>query len=513
MIFWDRRILSIFILGILSGLPWVMIGSALTLWLKEAGISRTEIGYAGLITAVYAVNCFWSPLLDQIRPKLPFKMGPRRVWILLCQVVIALACLLMSSLSPSVSTSAIVFTGLLIAITSATQDIAIDAYRVDQFDASQARLISAAAAAATAGWWTGYAGLGFIPLWLSDLGWSWPALYLLLAAISLAFSTILFFSPDPPSISRVAHNRIMAENITLMYQTTLRARYTMIAWLASPLLLALWSTTGAIGLPEHVRQGPLFVPLTVAVGIVLLIMGLHQLSVLKKSSNPYQCHQNDHFIKAPAWLITTVLAPFDDFFLRNGLRLAITLLLFIVIFKLGESMLGRMSIVFYKEIGFSNTQIAAYSKILTWVVTIVAAIPCAILNAHFGIVKGLFISGLFMAASNLMFVVIAIVGPDTNWYIATVIVDGLTAAWSSVAFVSFISMLCSHAFSATQYALLASLGALGRSTLAAFSGQMVDALDGNWTLFFIATAVMVIPGLVLLLTINRQIKAAADHGT
>ncbi len=505
-IFFDRRVICVFFLGILSGLPWVMIGSALTLWLKEGGISRTDIGYAGLITFVFAVNCFWSPVLDAFAPKTPFRMGARRSWILYCQAAIASACLIISTLTVAESAQWIVLTALIIAIASATQDIAIDAYRVDQFERHESAHISAAASAATAGWWTGYALLGFIPLSLSDLGWSWPELYLVLGAISLLCASILFLSPDPVH----GHTRDIARTIEinqqLMLHTPFAARLRLLGLLNIPWVLAIWAVFGAPGLADSVTDSPLFVPVVVALELLLIIFILHQLQVLKSQSMSSRASESQSLTHFLAWLLTTVLAPFEDFFNRNGLRLALTLLLFIVVFKLGESFLGRMSILFYKEIGFTNTQIASYSKLLTWFVTFAAAVPCGLLNAKFGLTRGLLISGIFMAASNLLFVVMAIVGPDTHWYLITVVVDGITAAWASIAFVSFISMLCSHTFSATQYALLASLGALGRTTLAAFSGQLVDGLNGNWVIFFIITALMVIPGLLLLGYISGHVN-------
>lgn len=506
----DRRIISIFTLGIVSGLPWVMIGSALTLWLKEVGISRTEIGYASLITFVYSINCFWSPLLDAFKPKLPLHMGSRRSWVLLCQCVIGIACLVMSNLSPSQTVNAVVFTAFVIALTSATQDIAIDAYRVDLFERHQNDLISVGASAATAGWWTGYALVGFLPLWLSDLGWSWPLLYLLMGGLSLSFSLILFISPDPPRAqANDLHTRLEASRSFLLH-TPYHYKLRIVASFCAPFALGFWALSGAPGLAASAAQSPLFVPIIVFAEVIMLVTLIQQLNLVQQHQMPL-ANTDGRLVNFPAWLLTVILAPFTEFFQRNGMRLALTLLLFVVIFKLGESFLGRMSILFYKEIGFSNTQIASYSKIMTWLVTILAAIPCGILNAKIGITRGLFISGIFMAASNVLFIVLAYVGPVTEWYMVTAIVDGITQAWSSIAFVSFISMLCSHTFSATQYALLASLGSLGRSTLAAFSGQMVDALDGNWVIFFIITSAMVIPGLVMLLFLSKRLQSLANN--
>lgn len=503
-IFFDRRILSVFVLGILSGLPWLMIGSALSLWLKEVGVSRTEIGYAGLIFTVFAINFLWSPLLDQIRPRLGARLGQRRGWIILCQIVIVGACLLMSTLSADAHVKGIALTGLIIAIAAATQDIAIDAYRVDLFEPDDAPRISAAAAAATSGWWTGYAGLGFFPLMLSDIGWSWPSLYVVMGLMSLFFCAFVLFSPDAPSNRRATIPALYRDNLALISLTSIGARIVIMALLITPFLLVIWCLNGSPGMPESISSHPLYVPAIAAVEASLFLTLMWRLRALR-TSRP-QPKATPHLATVPAWLLTTIVAPFEDFFRRNGVRFALSLLLFIFIFKLGESFLGRMSIVFYKEVGFDNTEIAAYSKLLTWLVTIVAAVPCGILNAHFGLIKGLYISGACMAASNLMFCLIAFAGPDIPLYIATVIVDGLTAAWASIAFVSFISMLCNHTFSATQYALMASLSTLGRTTVASFSGQAVDALDGNWSVFFVITALMVIPSLLLLWRLSPRLR-------
>ena len=195
------------------------------------------------------------------------------------------------------------------------------------------------------------------------------------------------------------------------------------------------------------------------------------------------------------WIQTTLVTPFAEFFNRNGVKLAASFLLFIFLFKIGEAFLGRMSIVFYKEIGFSNSDIATYSKLLNWWVTIVFSLLGGLVNIRYGIYRGLMIAGVAMAASNLLFALIAQTGPSTSLLAITVIVDGFTGAWSTVAMVAFISLLCNRAFSATQYALMASLRVAGRTLVASSRGLVVDSLDGNWSLVFILTTVMVIPSL------------------
>jgi PAT family beta-lactamase induction signal transducer AmpG len=174
-----------------------------------------------------------------------------------------------------------------------------------------------------------------------------------------------------------------------------------------------------------------------------------------------------------------------------------------------------MSIAFYKDIGFSNEQIGYYSKLIGWGATTVFTIIGSMFNVRFGIVRGLMIGGIAMSASNLMFAWIAKVGPSEGLYLATIIVDNFTTAFSTVAFVSFLTLLTGQAFSATQYALLASLGNLGRTTLASFSGELVEYLN-DWPTFFVLTAVMVIPSLIMLYSLRHYFaelleKAREQH--
>lgn len=401
-----------------------MIGSVLSAWLKDDGLSRSAIGLFGVIFSAYSFNFLWSPLIDKLRP--PF-LGQRRGWILSMQAIVVALCIAMSQFTTQDNLFFIALVGLIIAIASATQDIAIDGYRIDTIDANDKDGMSAASSVATAGWWTGYGGLGALPFFLADMtAWSWPAIYLLLAAIMSVLMLATCLSSEP-QIDREA-----------------------------------------------------------------LLQKIHGAS---SSGNSLK-----------SWLYSTVVTPFAEFFNRNGVKLAVSFLLFIFLFKIGEAFLGRMSIVFYKEVGFSNTDIATYSKLLNWWVTIVFSLLGGIVNIRFGIYRGLMVAGIAMAASNLLFAVIAQTGPSTSLLAITVIVDGFTGAWSTVAMVAFISLLCNRAFSATQYALMASLSVAGRTLVASSSGFFVDAMDGNWSLFFILTALMVIPSLGFLYSIRENIK-------
>lgn len=410
-----------------------MISSVMSAWLKDEGLSRTAIGLFGAIFAVYSVNFLWSVLLDRVRPPL---LGQRRGWIFGMQAGIVISCIYMATLDANSQLFNIALAGLIIAVFSATQDIAIDAYRIDVIREDEKDKLSAAASLATAGWWTGYGGLGAIPFFIADLpAWDWPQVYLLLALIMSVLLVTTLFAKEP-----AVNRELIQQQASAHYQQVLgkRGGYSF----AKPLV---------------------------------------------------------------AWILVTVIEPFREFFQRNGVKLALSVLLFVFMFKIGEAFLGRMSIVFYKEIGFSNSDIGTLSKLLNWWVTIIFSIIGGLVNIRYGIYRGLMIAGIAMASSNLMFAWIAQVGPNKILFAATVIVDGFTAAWSTVAMVAFISLLCNRAFSASQYALMASLSVAGRTLLASGSGFIVDFLDGNWSLFFTLTALMVIPSLLFLRALKGQI--------
>ena len=164
-----------------------------------------------------------------------------------------------------------------------------------------------------------------------------------------------------------------------------------------------------------------------------------------------------------------------------------------------------MSILFYKEIGFSKSDIALYSKGLGWITTVSFTLVGGWFAIKAGVIRALFVSGIIMALTNLMFTFLAWSGKSELLFAAAVLLDDLAAAFATVAFVTFISMLVDRNYTATQYALLASIGTAGRTLMASSSGALVDWLNGDWGIFFIITALMVIPSLVLLWFIRKKI--------
>jgi MFS transporter, PAT family, beta-lactamase induction signal transducer AmpG len=440
-VYLDKRMLKILLLGAISGFPWVLIGSSLSLWLKEDGLSRSTIGWAGLIFGVYAFNYLWAPLVDRLQiPFLTKKIGHRRGWIVLMQSLILVSLILWSSINPSENLALVITVGLLIAVASATQDITVDALRIEQIGENEGKSMAAGAAMAVVGWWSGYKLGGVLSLfsaeYLQNLGFQnyWQLTFLILGVIVILMNIGLMFVDEADYIERQKNQK----------------------------------------------------------------------ETDKLISNKFA--KENLFTQFITWIGGTIGGPIISFFKKNGFSIAVGILGFVFLFKIGEAFLGRMSIIFYKEIGFSKTDIAIYSKTLGWITTVIFTLLGGLFVIRSGVLKAMFLAGIIMASTNLLFSVLAWSDKSELLFAIAVIFDDIAAAFATVAFVAFISLLVDRAYTATQYALLASIGTAGRTTLASSSGALVDWLNGDWGTFFILTALMVIPSLILLWTMRNKLK-------
>ena len=440
-IYFDRRMIKILLLGAISGFPWVIIGSSLSLWLKEDGLNRSTIGWAGLIFAVYAFNYLWAPIVDRVKiPWLTNKVGHRRGWIVLMQAIILISLINWSFINPTTNLALVISIGLIIAIASATQDITVDALRIEQIGEKEGKTMQAGAAMAVVGWWTGYKLGGVIALTSADFfqnfGFQnyWQITFLVLGVIIIVCNIGLMFVKEVQQVDKSIEQKKTDKMIE-----------------------------------EKLRYSNLVT-------------------------------------KTIAWLTGTIIGPVISFFKKNGFKISLAILAFIFLFKIGEAFLGRMSVIFYKEIGFSKSDIALYSKGLGWLTTVIFTLLGGLFAIRSGVIKAMFVSGILMASTNLLFSILAWSGKSELMFAVAVIFDDMAAAFATVAFVAFISMLVDRSYTATQYALLASIGTAGRTTLAASSGALVDWLNGDWGIFFIITAIMVIPSLIFLYLIRKKLK-------
>ncbi len=440
-VYFDKRMLRILLLGAISGFPWVLIGSSLSLWLKEDGLSRSAIGWAGLIFAVYAFNYMWAPLIDRLQiPYLTKKIGHRRGWIVLMQLSILICLTMWSIINPSDNLALVITIGLIIAISSATQDITVDALRIEQIGENESQSMAAGAAMAVVGWWSGYKLGGVISLFTAEyfenigIADYWQTTFLILGVVVILMNIGLMFVHEPISL-----NRSQKQNET-----------------------------------DQLIQNKL--------------------------------GSQNILTKVIAWLSGTIGGPVISFFKKNGFSIALGILGFVFLFKIGEAFLGRMSVIFYKEIGFSKGDIAIYSKTLGWITTVIFTLLGGLFVIRSGVIKAMFLAGILMASTNLLFTALAWTGKSELLFAFAVIFDDIAAAFATVAFVAFISLLVDRTYTATQYALLASIGTAGRTTLASSSGALVDWLNGDWGIFFILTAIMVIPSLICLWIIKNKLK-------
>lgn len=431
----DRRVLSLLFLGFSSGLPFGVLAEPLSAWLTDAGVSKTEIGLFALVSIPYSLKVLWAPLVDRLSlPVLSRRLGRRRGWALLAQSLLLAGIVLMGGTDPAQSLAATAALALLVAFASASQDIVIDAYRVEILEERQ---LAAGAATTVFGWRIGQVGAGALGLILADV-LPWPVVFSLIAAmVGVGMATILL-NPEPVVPAAGAADAVAA-----------RAREFL----------------------ERRRHLP------------------HRL------------------VAVGAWIYAAALQPIVEFL---GRRHWLAILLFIALYKFGDAVLAVMKVPFFLEIGFSKTEIAEVVKLFGVVAVIAGGLFGGVLLARIGILRGLLVCGVLMAASNLVFVLQAWAGADVRMLAATIAIENITTGMGTTAFVAYLSSLCNLAYTATQYALLTSLMALSRTVLSSGAGWLADRM--TWPDFFIATTLAAVPGLLLLLWMIRTFPPrAADE--
>lgn len=439
----NRRMLTLLALGFASGLPAPLVFSSLSVWLKDTGVSRTDIGLFALASTPYAINFLWAPLLDRLRlPWLTAALGRRRSWALLTQLLLFAAIIWLSRCDPQISLWSMALAVLFVTAMSATQDVVIDAYRIEVL---QPQEYGAGSAVGIWGWHLGGTLVGGAGGLLLASAYGWQTAYLLLSGGMLVGIVAVLLSPEP--VIRVTEETLQQE--------------------AEPV--------AAIGrwdwLPARLR------------------------AVLE-------------------WLYLTMLAPLAEFAQRRGWWL---ILLFIFVFKLGDALQGRMSGVFYRELGFSLDMIAEVSKVYGFTANMVGIAIGGFLAARIGILQALLVSGLAAALTNLTFAWLAGTQGSELVFIVAVTSDNFTSGLVTVALVAYLSSLCNSTYTATQYSLLASLANLARIWFSAASGLMIDGLDGDWALFFICCTGIALLGLPLLWLIMKlrlvPVALSAESGT
>lgn len=405
-VYLTRRQLVIFLMGFSSGLPLLLGFSTLSFWLREADVSLAAIGGLLTVATPYSLKFLWAPVLDHVRlPVLTRRLGLRRGWLLLIQALLMGSIVLVGQADPSVSLAPLALAALLMAFLSASQDIVVDAYRIEILDDHEQ---GAGAAMTQAGYRVGLLASGAGALALADFI-SWAAVYALMAAL-------------------------------------------------------------------------------LAIGMAATLLGAEP-----RQRGPAPPAEPLAFLKYAA------LEPIADFVRRPGW---LVLFAFVLLYKYGDAIAGAMANPFYVDLGFSGVEIASVTKVFGVLMVMAGVFAGGLLVARIGIVKALFVGGVLQAVTNLTFAWLATRGHDMSALTIAVGTDSFAGGVGSAAFVAFLSSLCNVAFTATQYALLTSLMAFGRTALAATSGWLAEAL--GWPGFFVATTLIAAPALVLLVFVARS---------
>lgn len=476
--------LVLLLLGFAAGLPYMLVFSTLSVWLREAGVARETIGFASLIGLAYAFKWVWSPLLDQWRLPVLGKLGRRRSWLVLSQILIAIGLAGMAMFDPQTHLTWLISLAVLVAFASATQDIAVDAYRLEIVDDSRQAALAALAASYMAGYRVAallatagalYFAEGFGSTSQLYQHGAWTGTYLLFALLMLPglLTSLWMREPDVPLQTRLA-----------------AARYGFSHQIASVLVLIVL----LVSVPAMFTQ---FYHTDFA-------------SVVNGQASMLDLLLEDRaFLRALLYTILTalclstmgrrglapVLTPINDFVMRYRWQ-AFLLLGLIATYRMSDTVMGVMANVFYIDQGFTKDQIASVSKLFGLVMTLLGAGFGGLLIVRFGIMPILFIGGVAAAATNLLFMMLAGMGADLQMLIFTISADNFSAGLATAAFVAYLSSLTNLQFSATQYALLSSIMLLLPRLLGGYSGVVVENL--GYEQFFIITALLGIPTLILI---------------
>ena len=400
-VYLNPRMLVILLLGFSSGLPYALSFTTLSVWLAEIGVSKKDIGLFALVGLPYAWKFVWAPLVDSVRvPLLTRWLGQRRSWALVAQVGLMGSLIWLGSLDPARELGLMAWAAMLVVFMSATQDVVIDAYRIEILRDDEQ---GAGSAMTQYGYRFGMLASGAGALYLSD-HMPWSKVYVVEAALLVIGMLTIMFAREPASR----------------------------------------------------RQG--------------------------RSSG------------GPGGLVREIVVdPFADFLKRPWWAL---ILAFVVLYRFPDVFLSVMANVFYKDLGFSNSEIASVSKIFGTGATLLGVFLGGLIVHRLGLLKSLFLCGVVQMLSNLMYIAMALRGQDIPTFAATIAVENISGGMTGVAFIAYLSSLCSPGFAGSQYALLSALGLSTRNTLSAASGWLAETVGWSW--FFAVSALVAIPGMALL---------------
>ncbi len=426
-VYLERRVLLFLFLGFSAGLPLALSGSTLTIWMADRGVDLGAIGLYALVGLPYTVKFLWAPVVDAFRvPLLHKRLGPRRAWLVASQLVLIGSILLLGGFDPLKSPLAIAAAALLVAFASATQDIVIDAFRVESLPADRQ-------AAGLACYVTAY--------------------------------RVAMLASSAGVIALVAYLERIGVNSDQVWQY---------GYAAAALLIFI-GLGAALAAKEPIEQPP-----------------ESKSAAASHPANPLQRFRN------------TAFYAFSDFLAKPN---AILVLLFVILYKLGDTLAGIMTGPFVLAIGFDKAAYAAIVKGVGLAASLAGAVAGGVIARKLTFAPSLWIAGLLQLLSNFVFCWQAWIGVDHRALATTIVIENFSGAIGTIIFVAYLSSLCTNrAHTATQFALLTALSAVGRTLLSSSSGFVAE--QTGWITFFVITATAALPGLAVLWWLQKS-----DHFT
>ena len=473
--------LRMLFLGFAAGLPILLIFSTLSVWLFKAGVNRATVTLFSWVGFAYSFKFIWTPIVDNLKLPILGKLGHRRSWLLLSQLMIILSLIFISFTDPKTSLICTAIAAIFIAFSSATQDIVLDAFRIESASKNLQGALSSM-------YLTGYriamivAGAG--SLWIASfLGTEiynqkvWQQVYQIMALLMLFGVLTVFYSSEPKIKRNIEKNSNQKIKFFIAFLVSLAGFILCYLYFKD-----LFDSKDPIinFLNEFIKI--IFCFLTFALIIFLLI----KIKFINKESakNAYA-------------------KPVLDFLNRYGSK-ATSILLLIGLYRISDVVLGVMANVFYIEKGFSVAEIATYSKFFGTVATIIGGVIGGLASVHLGVMRSLFIGALISALSNLLFAWLALIAADVKILAFVITADNIASGFAGATFIVYLSALTSIKFTATQYALFSSAMLFLPKLIAGYAGGLVNLF--GYSTFFIFTAIIGVPVLLLIMWINKTIK-------
>ena len=498
--FLQPSVIKMLFLGFSAGLPILLIFSTLSFWLRDSGVERASVTFFSWAALSYSFKFIWAPIIDRL--PLPFlygRLGQRRSWLLLTQLFIIVAIIGMGMTNPTGNLPVMALFTVLLGFSSASQDVVIDAYRIEAAEVDMQPLLSAsyiggyrlgmllagAGAVRISAYFDASAGQADTYLYAS-----WQSAYLIMAAAMLigVVTTFIITEPERPDQDNEArkHSMMSYARFFMVFLVSV-VGFVGVFFLSKPLVVEIKQTLRDIFMISPHIIG--FVVETARLVIAMSSFALIAWGMVRLRFVSRQMVKDAY------------VAPISDFFERYG-QVALMILALIMLYRISDIVLGAIANVFYLDLQFEKAVIADVALFFGMIMTIVGGALGGLLCMRYGMIKILILGAVLSALTNLLFVALAHIGADVGALSVVIAADNISAGIAGAAFVAYLSSLTSLSFTATQYALFSSLMTLFPKLLAGYSGTMVDAV--GYDIFFIGTALLGVPVIILIFLINKR---------